>query len=288
MPPSSYRPGILRNCAIFGRTGSTFPNHAIDAGSASEYRGKHYALTPYCNNREMEQQIPHSHLAPDLAPPPNHQNQPSAKPVRIAWRPRLSLLTALLLMTIIGLAIGLIQLWREVGPLRAEVRQLRDEVGRLSIDDPTKLHAIEVRSVDDHTWKWRVWVPEGKTVQVHSQWGNVPRNGVPPSHNSVAINSGEYWITLSARHNKESGQWEETLATQGGSVGGIIQPNEHWFDWKSTASTGEGVSHTTYVAPDKDATVVLKRFRAGQVNSSALLNKSNQPTPGFIVWIERN
>src|SRR5437016_575444 len=49
---SSYRPSILRNCAIFGRTGSTCPDHAIDTGSASEYRGKHYAHTPTRDNRD--------------------------------------------------------------------------------------------------------------------------------------------------------------------------------------------------------------------------------------------
>ena len=80
-------------------------------------------------------------------------------------------------MTIVGMAIVVVQLWREVGPLRTEVRQLRDEVGRLSIDDPIESFTRSRSApTSDLTWKWRVWVPAGRrSVDVNaSQWGNVP------------------------------------------------------------------------------------------------------------------
>jgi hypothetical protein len=202
-------------------------------------------------------------------------------------RPRLSLLTALLLMTIVGLAIVVVQFWLEIRPLRNEVRDLRNEVGRLSIDDDSKLHAIEVRTGEEHMWKWRAWVPEGENVELHSQWGKVPRIGVPAFQNTLALESGEQWITLTAKRDQESGQWVSSLSTRQGSVGAIIQPGEHWFDWTSSTATSDGVTHTTFVAPDNKSPVVLKRFRIAQVNSSDDLNKSNEPTAGFIIWLER-
>jgi hypothetical protein len=201
--------------------------------------------------------------------------------------PRFSLLTALLLMTILGLAIVVAQLWWEVGPLREELVQLRNETGRLTIDDETKLHAIEVRTDEDRTWKWRVWVPEGQRVVAHSQWGNVPRNGVPAFQNTVALEPGEQWITLSARRDQESGHWLGSLATKQGNVGNIIQPTEHWFDWKQSTATSDGVSHTTTVAPDDQDVIVLKRYRTAQVDNSNELNKIEGPTAGFIIWLER-
>ena len=67
------------------------------------------------------------------------------------FRPRISILNALLLTTIVAMAIVIVQLWREVGPLRTEVRQLRNQTGKLSILDPTKTHAIEVATLDDLT-----------------------------------------------------------------------------------------------------------------------------------------
>lgn len=52
----------------------------------------------------------------------------------------------MLVTTIVALSITVVTLYREVRPLRDEVRQLRNEVGRLSIEDPTKLHAIQVET----------------------------------------------------------------------------------------------------------------------------------------------
>jgi hypothetical protein len=89
------------------------------------------------------------------------------------WRPRLSLLSALLLMTIVGLSIAVTQLWREVGPLRAKVSLLRNETGRLSVDDPTQIHAIEVRTSEPLLWKWRVWVPDGRTGRYFLLFANI-------------------------------------------------------------------------------------------------------------------
>jgi hypothetical protein len=202
------------------------------------------------------------------------------------FRPRISLISALLLTAIAGMAIVITQLWREVGPLRKEVRMLRDETGRLSIEDESKLHAIEVRTDDDLTWKWRVWVPQGQLVTVHSRWGNMPRKGVPVQHNSITLSPGEQWVTLTARRDRDDQHWEERLESRGGSVGGIIQPQEHWFDWPGHSSTGDGVSATTYVPQDNDKVVVLRRFRVGQNKSSDELNKSDR-TAGFIVWLQR-
>src|SRR5687767_8697943 len=95
------------------------------------------------------------------------------------FRPRISLLTALLFITIAGMAIVIVQLWREVGPLRVEVRRLRDETGVLSVDDPTKIHAIQVQTENDLTWKWRVWIPENRIYVLRSVGGGVPTVGLP-------------------------------------------------------------------------------------------------------------
>ena len=51
------------------------------------------------------------------------------------FRPRFSLLTAFLLLTIAGLSIVVVQLWREIGPLRQEIRRYRNEIGELTIYD---------------------------------------------------------------------------------------------------------------------------------------------------------
>jgi hypothetical protein len=108
------------------------------------------------------------------------------------WTPRFSILTALLLMTIVGLAIVATRLWREVDPLRAELGRLRDEVGALSIDDPAKPCAIEVRTTSDDTWKWRVWIPEGRAYELHVATENIPKKDIPADQGMIVLeDSGE-------------------------------------------------------------------------------------------------
>ena len=200
-------------------------------------------------------------------------------------RPRISILTAILLTTIVAMSIVIAQFWREIGPLRAEVRSLRNETGRLSIADPTKLYSIEVRTQVERAWKWRVWVPQGETAMVHVQWGKVPKAGVPPSSGSIQLESGEHWITLAAAFDPKSNYWTSQLATETGSVGSMIQPDEHWFDFRQCAAVSDGVSTYSAEAKPGQNVFVLKRYRAAPVSSSA--NIPADPTPGFIIWLDR-
>src|SRR5262245_10957579 len=110
-------------------------------------------------------------------------------------RPRISILTALLLMTILGMAIVVIQQWRLIKPMRDELTLLRDETGRLSIDDPKKFHAIRVRADGEYAWKWRVWVPDGREYQLKIATENIPEDGYPSNSGMMTLDkSGESWI----------------------------------------------------------------------------------------------
>ena len=200
---------------------------------------------------------------------------------------RFSLLTALLLTTIVCLTIVVSLFWREIGPLRVEVRQLRNEVGRLSIDDESKIHAIQVRTDDDRTWKWRVWVPEGETVSVRLQWGEVPRTGIPQGGGICSLEPGEQWIELKANRTESGDGWLSSLQTPSSAVRSSILPDQQWFDWQQKMSRSEGVGHFTVAFDSDKTTMVLQRHRVGQSVNSQDLDKLSTPTAGFIIWLER-
>jgi hypothetical protein len=82
------------------------------------------------------------------------------------YQPRISLLTAFLLITIAGLAIDVALQWHELRPLRADNRRMRDELGYLNIDDPTKAYAIQLKNLGDEPWKWRIYLPPGGKYQL--------------------------------------------------------------------------------------------------------------------------
>ena len=97
-------------------------------------------------------------------------------------------------MALVACGITIWQLWREVGPLRAEVRRLRDEVGELIVDDPTKIHAIEVRQKDELTWRWRLWIPAGRTYVLRAVGEDIPKPIFPKVGARCGCEPGEMWV----------------------------------------------------------------------------------------------
>jgi hypothetical protein len=199
---------------------------------------------------------------------------------------RISILTALLLMAILGMAIVIARLWREVAPLRVEVRQLRDETGRLSIDDATKLHAVEVRTGEPLLWKWRVWVPEGRTALVRTRWGKIPSMEVPAASGSLHLKPGEHWITLRAHPSASGNTWSAMLESENNGVGMGIQEADRWWQWPTTNSTADGVNFRTTVAGEPNSVFILKRHRVSPVIGSGKPLDPNAYTSGFVVWLE--
>ncbi len=197
------------------------------------------------------------------------------------WLPRFSLLTGLLLMTVVGMSLVITQLWREVGPLRATVRLLRDEVGRLSIVDPTKPCAIRVRTKDELTWKWRLWIPEGRSFLLKYASQDVPAKGFPAGNGSIRLdNPGETWITYRIAPNVKTGKWMDHLETPSGSVGSSQQD---WVSWTRRMGSSEGVGTTTKESKIGEA-ILLARLRVSQSapNSADI----DDPSAGFMIWLE--
>lgn len=195
-------------------------------------------------------------------------------------RPRFSLLTLLLLMTIAAMGIVIWPLWGEVEPLRTEVRRLRNEVGALSVEDETKFHAIAVPTSDEFTWKWRVWIPPGRHYRVFYQGDAIPKAGYPASLGSISLGtSGEQWVEYRIRQDLRAGQWMGALATRDSGVGSCQQD---WVEWSRKASEGEGVGRTTTVFEPNER-VLLQRFRVSQTNSSSQVE---DPAAGFMIWVE--
>jgi hypothetical protein len=197
------------------------------------------------------------------------------------FRPRISLLTALLLMTIFGMAIVLMQLWREVGPMRVQLRQLRDEVGRLTIDDPRQFHAIRVRSDSDYSWKWRVWIPEGRKYRIYMATQDIPKHGYPQSQGMVTLDQpGESWIEYRIAKDPNSNNWMDNLNTPSGSVGSSSQA---WVAWNRRMSTGDGVEQKTE-SMDPGKTILVTRQRVSKTATDT--SQIEDPSAGFMIWLE--
>lgn len=198
--------------------------------------------------------------------------------------PRFSLTTLVLLTTVVAMGITIATLWRELAPLRAENRRLRDEVGELSIEDRTKLHAIRVANTGELIWKWRVWLPAGRRYRLRSDGGplQVSEEGFPEEGGSMYLEppespGEEIWVEYRIRQDRD-GKWRGSMRTRQGSVGA----DSHAWVGAGNMSTTAGVGESTVVAKP-DERFLLARFRTADVSNS---QDMPDPADGFMVWIE--
>ena len=127
----------------------------------------------------------------------------SKRPSRLS--PRFSLQTLLLLGTIAALGITLWRNGKDVVPLRAELMDLRKELGYFRVDQPDRIVVQESDVVTSKAWRWRVYLPQ--TCRLHyltGEWDEVtPGNKqellstAVGKGNSFEIPHGQYTLDIS-------------------------------------------------------------------------------------------
>ena len=86
----------------------------------------------------------------------------------------------------------------ELAARDAEIAKLGAELGILTITDPSKVHILALRSKEDWHWRWRVYLPPGKTWKFTQALGEkVPMQGfdmsnVPHGSSSGTESKGEF------------------------------------------------------------------------------------------------
>lgn len=115
-------------------------------------------------------------------------------------RPQFTLLNLLFLATTVAAVAGLYGSWQtilqqkadhatreaellaELSPIREENAKLRAEQGALTIEDPDKVHAIQIVDPRDGVWSYRVYLPPGHSYYLAGQANNLPMNGEAPRY----------------------------------------------------------------------------------------------------------
>lgn len=133
--------------------------------------------------------------------------------------PRFNIKALVSLTTIVGLLIVIVQQWREIGPLRAEVRRMRNELGYLLVDDPSRAYVIGMRSFENDSWKWRIYLPPGGKYALCERSGRFP---------SRATHSEDSWFD--EVRNSASGMGSTSFNMEGEFVleGRLIKEGDSW------------------------------------------------------------
>jgi hypothetical protein len=154
--------------------------------------------------------------------------EPSPARRRGWWQ--FSLLSLLLLVVIACLVAGYVGQMRRMEEARRElalrdetITRLRRELGidedaqsALSVSDPTKLHVAALPSFEEHTWRWKVYLPPGKTWQLgieffESDGGGKPLHKVSSDRGEV-LGGGE--LVLEARLQRDLQEGKPVLQSR--------------------------------------------------------------------------
>ncbi|QDU57149.1 hypothetical protein Pan181_33630 [Aeoliella mucimassa] len=200
-------------------------------------------------------------------------------------RTRYSLRTLMLATTFVGMALAIALLTLEIIPLRAEVQRLHDEAGYLTIDDPTKIHAIQVETESPLVWKWKVWIPEGSGVVWHKAMaGTIPAATDPLPEKGVGFSQegGEELLFTVRVYQDLYGQWVLGHQLGGNSSFVKLSDDDLAAIRDTTGWSSQGVWATT-VTCDADKPFILMRrsYAPSSGGGTNLLGEG----PGILIWL---
>ena len=226
-------------------------------------------------------------------------------PISNRGRFRFSIRSILLAITFLGLLLAVAQLWREVGPLREEVRRLRVETGQLTVDDPKRIHGFQIPTHENDTWRWRIYLPPGKGYTLYAYSGTIPAteerdqawfDRIRATTNGTSSFSPSKFgeVTIDCRLAKLDGKWSLHLfTTSHDDRGGTI-----------TAPSGSTISQPTGDRLSKFGRISASSFQESKqadlsqnepilvlhlIPPNTTLNAAGIPksaAEGVVVWME--
>ncbi len=211
-------------------------------------------------------------------------------------RVRFSLLTLLLLTALLVVGMSHYVTSRRLDATQAELRKANNDLGQLTVDDASQLHAISLPTFQHQQWRWRVQLPPGPRYRLRWLVDNVPQDGVPqaPRANQVElldsyakpVVTGEPFILTLALTKDAAGKASLTCALPDRSSTIPFKDQPAWSDGDS------GIGWSTWTAGmqgtesvDKTAPLMLLRYRRGKEVPGGWTVETN-PTEGIAVWIE--
>jgi hypothetical protein len=179
----------------------------------------------------------------------------------------------------------LVTSWR-LQEVADENRKLRSELGLLDIDDPRKIHAIQVPTVESMSWKWRLHLPAQRKCSLQIVTQDIPEKGFP-THGAWGFTTPEEPFTLTVAMRRDHlGQWQVVATDRGGTMRtGIPDKDASWLiKSDGYVSQGVGIGETQRFALGQP--VELLRLRVYKRNPGGGSSPPKEPCQGLLVWLK--
>jgi len=219
------------------------------------------------------------------------------------WRPRISLLAAILLMTIAGMGIVMARNWRESAAQHQEILRLRAELGYLSIDNENLIYAKQIDINEPDTRRFRIYLPKNRKFKLYVRMLSVPGRQANESNSdwlatvlktmkkggNQDIQNGEFTFEVQIRQNQiPKEHWElhyHEFGTQSNSTAAApgLTDRRGW-----TISSDVGLGKQQAMKPDDG--LVLFALREGEFTEhngrySAIKSDETKESPGVMLWV---
>ncbi len=225
-------------------------------------------------------------------------------------RPRVSILNLLLLMSVVALVIVVFRTHRELRKERSLRIQLLQKGGVLQVTDPNIVHVVQVSSVGEReTRRWRVYVPEGRTVTLDARLDAMPMDKpvaprLPPNAivvadrapvNPLTLGPGEHVVTLACSNEGPYLRLEVVGAEP--RRGRLLRPPDGDVLWyrtgyyqnltqvEHTPSTTAALMNGRTAALADGKTFVLCRFREPASRGVRQTQSQSKDVGEVLVWL---
>lgn len=200
-------------------------------------------------------------------------------------RPKLSLGTFLLLLTVAILSFSHAVTSRQLAETRQELRDYRYQYGHLVVDDPSRPHVLRYAK-QDNPWKWHVNLPKGKNYRLTCGVGQVPLDGLPNEAELQHVRNT--WITGDGENKTlfvsltESGPDRLKLSIGGDGAQTTSQVLPKADLYKRSVFNSFSAGHAEPFVADSDDPFVLfyQTERSPNANASAHGTEN-----GVVVWM---
>src|SRR5690349_2881676 len=106
---------------------------------------------------------------------------------------RFRLRTLMIVVSVVGVIVGSYVMGTRLRRAERELQLLRNETGRLTIDDRSQVHVINVAVDEPDTWRWRLFIPKGQKYSWNLAAKDIPQHDVPQQAGVKAISNEPYW-----------------------------------------------------------------------------------------------